>query len=292
MNYDIYYNLLNLPKTATLNDIKKAYRQMSIKYHPDKNNSSDSNQFNKINEAYIQLTNHIDNIQNNNANIQNNNANIQNNNNEIILNNNSNNLSNINNSNNYTNLANFENSNCIISNYNDIVSNLNITYYEAYYGCNKPIIIERKISNNNIITYEKETLYISIPKGIDNNEIVIIHNKGNIYINNNNNYYSNIKIIVILNNHEIFERNGLDILYTKNISLKEALIGFSFNLNHINNKHYKITINEIIHFKYEKIIRNMGFMRDDFVGNLIIKFNIIFPKIISKENKEKLATIL
>jgi len=62
---DKYYNILNLSKNATLNDIKKAYRQLSIKYHPDKNNNCDSSQFNKISEAYIQLTNNFNSIQNN-----------------------------------------------------------------------------------------------------------------------------------------------------------------------------------------------------------------------------------
>ena len=55
-DYDKYYNILNLSKEATLNDIKKAYRQLSIKHHPDKNNNCDNEQFNKINDAYTQLT--------------------------------------------------------------------------------------------------------------------------------------------------------------------------------------------------------------------------------------------
>ena len=50
MNYDNYYNILNLSKNANLNDIKKAYRQLSIKFPPDKNLNCDSEQFNKINE--------------------------------------------------------------------------------------------------------------------------------------------------------------------------------------------------------------------------------------------------
>ena len=55
MSYDYYYNILNLSKNATLNDIKKAYRQLSIKFHPDKNKNCDPEQFNKINEAYSKL---------------------------------------------------------------------------------------------------------------------------------------------------------------------------------------------------------------------------------------------
>mgnify|MGYP000159035831 FL=1 len=39
MSYDSYYNILNLSKNANINDIKKAYRQLSIKFHPDKNSN-------------------------------------------------------------------------------------------------------------------------------------------------------------------------------------------------------------------------------------------------------------
>jgi DnaJ-class molecular chaperone len=179
-----------------------------------------------------------------------------------------------------------------INNYEDITITLNINYYDAYNGASKPVTIERKLIINNVISHEMETLYIVITKGIDTNEMIILQNKGNIYINNATTNYSNIKIIIVLTKHEYFERNGLDLCFLKTITLKEALSGFAFSLAHINNKHYNIVSNEIIDFKYEKIIPNLGFIRDSYVGNLIIKFNIIFPKIISQENKALLQTLL
>ena len=290
MNYDIYFSILNITRDSTLNDIKKAYRLLSIKHHPDKNGNASSDQFNKINNAYSILMSNYDSIKHAEKK-----QDIEYANKTIVSNNGYANAVNAVNAMNAVNAANdtmiSKYDNVINRNYEDIIINLALNYNEAYNGCNKPINVERKINVNNVIGHEKETLYVQIPKGIDNNEIITLVNKGNSYVNNGVSH-SNVKIIIQLIPHELFERNGLDLIFIKSISLKEALLGFSFMLNHINSKSYNITCTEIIHFNYEKIKPAMGFMRDSFVGNLIIKFNIVFPVSLSLETKKQLATLL
>ena len=52
-----YYTTLGVDKKASVDEIKKAYRKLALKYHPDRNqgNKSAEEQFKKISEAYAVL---------------------------------------------------------------------------------------------------------------------------------------------------------------------------------------------------------------------------------------------
>jgi len=48
-----YYDILQLKPSATKNDIRRAYRRLALKWHPDRNHSQEAEErFKEINEAY------------------------------------------------------------------------------------------------------------------------------------------------------------------------------------------------------------------------------------------------
>ncbi len=55
---DDYYNILGISKSASDAEIKKAYRKLAMKYHPDKTkgNKELEDKFKKISEAYAVLS--------------------------------------------------------------------------------------------------------------------------------------------------------------------------------------------------------------------------------------------
>ena len=290
-----YYDILKINKQASQEEIKKAYRKLSMKFHPDKP-TGDEEMFKKINEAYTVLSDKdkktmYDLTGNKNGNVGMPFGGGMN----MPFGNFSFETSNMNNifENdlfkmffNGTNMGDegpniriFRNG-VPVNNLQKpppIIKNIEINLSQAYSGMNFPIEIERWIKQtNNVKTTEKEKIYVTIPSGIDENEIIILRNQGNIL---NETLKGDIKCFIKIKNDTEFERNGLNLIYTKKISLKDALCGFSFVLHYIDGKQYTInnSSGKIINPGFKKQINNMGMKRDNQKGNLIIDFKIEFP---------------
>ena len=282
MSADKYYSILGLSKTASIAEIKKSYRKLSLKYHPDRNNNSEESKkkFQEISDAYDKLTNpdfkntsketafKADNIFNGDD------------------------LFSFFRDNNLNNPGFASHINVQLNKPAAIVKNIKLSLEESYRGLMMPVEIERYIIEDNERKMEKETLYVNIPSGIDNNEIIIYRNKGNI---NNRGITGDIKLIISIEPHKEYKRNGLDLILIKNISLKESLCGCDFVIDHLSGKKYRITnsaTNTILTPNYSKIIPNLGFKRDMHKGNLCIKFNIIFPERMEESKINILKKIL
>jgi DnaJ family protein A protein 2 len=339
MQKDDYYKLFEIKEDASQDEIKKAYRKLSLKWHPDKNpnNPEAVNNFQKISEVYETLScpekrEEYDMMRKNpffNG-FRSGNSNDFSEVDELFsmffggfpMNNSSspyptmnrsrmqhgmqhdmqhgmpNGLSGLfpgmHGSGSGSNIRFFRNGvqiNPMMEKPCPIVKNVEISMEQVLSGGKIPIEIDRWVIENGNKVYENVTIYFEIFKGIDNNEIIVLKDQGNVM---NEMCKGDIKIFIKVLNHARFERKGLDLVYFHNISLKESLCGFSFELKHLNGKLYTINnkCGNIITPNYEKIIPNMGLNREDHCGSLIVHFNIEFPETLTSQQLEILSKTL
>ena len=169
---------------------------------------------------------------------------------------------------------------------------ITITLEQAYNGCNLPIGIERTVYTGDIQFVEEETVYINIHPGIDNNEYIIITEKGNV---NAEQLKGDVKVCISIDNASVFLRQGLNLMYYKTITLKESLCGFSFNLKHLNGKEMMFNNNAkntIVKPNFKKVIPNLGMKREKTTGDLVIIFDIVFPDFLESSQIDALNGIL
>ena len=248
------YSFLEVPETASQEEIKKAYRKLSLKYHPDRTNDrTAAEKFKEINRAYEMLSDPIkrknydtslkfpflaganldgmsglSGFGNMGENIDANNifsmffggmptdSNVR-----VYT------SSNIPGFGDAMNSHNFFGGRNTHRKPSSIRADTEISLKEAYKGCNIPVKITRWILESNVKREETETLYVDIPKGVDSGEIIIIKEKGNVI---DEVIRGDVKIQITVNNNTEFYRNGLDLIYRKNITLKESLCGFTSEL--------------------------------------------------------------
>lgn len=307
-----FYNILGIQEKSSKDEIKKAFRGLSMKWHPDKNlgNPEAVGKFQKISEAYETLS---DDQKRQEYDMMNNNP-------FFSMNQGGGGMQNPDDLFSALfgmpfgmpgmhqmpqgmhqmpgghrihvfhggNPMNFQEA---MQKPTPIMKNITINMEQVLNGINMPVDIERWIIENGMKVFEKETIYVNVPKGIDDNEIIILRDKGNIL---NENLKGDIKLFVKVENTTMFKRIGLDLLIEKDISLKDALCGFNFEIKYVNGKTYTLNNNKgnIIPPEYKKIIPNMGLTREGHTGNLVIHFHVNFPTSLEDEKIDALAKVL
>ena len=312
---DNFYNILGINEKATNDEIKKAYRSLQMKYHPDKNKSSQEsiNMTQKINEAYETLG---DPHKKEEYDFTRNNPN------PFMRMNSSRsggmdvpmddifkmffNFPGMGGPDGFPGMGSggfpgmpgvrifhsgpmgFQET---LQKPSPILKTLIITMEQVLTGATIPVDIEKWVIDNGLKVHELETIYVTIPPGIDENEIIIIRDKGNVL---NEQLKGDVKVFIKINNDTNFKRSGLDLIFDKKITLKESLCGFSFEIKYINGKSYTLNNNKgnIIPPDYKKVYQGMGLTRGEHKGNMIIHFQVEFPESLTSEQIERLTEIL
>ena len=332
---DNFYNILEVPETATADEIKKAYRRLSLIHHPDKNNNSpeSATKFQKISEAYetigdVDKKREYD-LTRNNPFIKMMGANHGMPMDPNAMGSMDDLLSSL-----FgfpgmgfsmpgqgqgqsfhmqgmppafnmqgsgfpsgfgQNVRVFHNGRPVNMAHQQqkpapIIMSISVPIDKILSGTTVPIDVERWIVEHGNKVHEHETIYVTVPKGIDEGEIIVLKDKGNTI---SDDLKGDVKVVIKIENNTNFLRSGLDLILAKSISIKEALCGFTFEVKYITGRTYTINNNagNIIPNGYKKIIPSMGFSRDGHTGNLIIIFDVKFPEKLSEAALEALKKI-
>jgi DnaJ-class molecular chaperone len=314
-----YYELLGVEKDADDSQLKKAYRALSLKYHPDRNTDEDAkSKFQEINEAYETLSdkrkrqeydmhqtfginngmggmpfthmNGMDEFQDINN----------------LFNNIFGGFGGI------PGMGGFQGGPGIRVFHNggpgnfraefsthfhqqpppSINKEIEITLEQCFHGCSLLVELERWTIINNMKVFEKENVTITIPAGMDENDRLLLKGKGNRI---NDDLKGDIEISIKINNNTVFNRQGLDLIFNKKITLKEALCGFIIDIPHLNGKVFSLNNKNnptVVTPGYRKIINGLGMVKENTTGNLILQLEIEFPKSLTEEQTKAISDIL
>ena len=270
------YNILEIKKEATQNEIRIAYKKLALQWHPDKNEDKifAENKFKKICEAYFVLSNPDQRRQYDIA----------------------------------------------ISppqpqrqrrpppppppqkeeqketKKNSIQQQIvKVTLDELFTGCLKKFKIKSKIFiNMNETTIKEKILEFDVKQGWKDGTKITFEQTGDQLhptIPQND-----IEFVIETLPHTSFQRNGDDLTYTASITLKQALCGGYFEMQHLDGLKRKIPLKGITTPNTTRTIQNEGMpiskSKNKERGNLNIIFNVIFPEDIEQEVKQQLEKLL
>jgi DnaJ-class molecular chaperone len=173
-----------------------------------------------------------------------------------------------------------------------IIKNIHISFEQAFLGCSVAIDIEKWTVINGMKVHETQTIHINIMAGVSDGETIVLRDCGNQL---NDDLKGDVKIVVGVSSHPQFQRHGMDLLYKKTIGLKEALTGFSFDIKHLSGKILCLnnsTNRTIIRPHYKKVISGLGMQKEGVSGNLIIEFDIEFPESLTEAQMNTIASTL
>jgi molecular chaperone DnaJ len=173
-----------------------------------------------------------------------------------------------------------------------IIKNVEITLEQVYHGATVQVEIDRQVTRNMMRHQENLKLSVTVPQGIDDNEVMIIRGQGHSI---SDDICGDVKIVFSIKNDTIFKRQGQDLVYLKHLTLKESLCGFAFEIQHINGKTLNmnnLANSAIIKPNFKKVVPGLGLVKNGQTGNLIIELMVDFPDSLTKEQIDKLRDIL
>lgn len=170
---------------------------------------------------------------------------------------------------------------------------LNISLEEVLKGCTKKMKIIRRVTGpGGVERKEDKVLSINVKPGWKAGTKITFPREGDRIPGV---IPSDIVFIINDKPHKTFKRDGVDILYTAKISLKDALCGCRLSIPTLESEDITLRVNDVIGPSTIRRIsgRGLPYPKDPAKrGDLIVNFDIVFPTILSESQRRSLGEIL
>lgn len=245
-----YYQTLGVDSTATADEIKKAYRKLCNKHHPDK--GGDEQQFKNIQEAYEVLGDKEKKQQYDNP--------------AREFQFNTGNMHDM-----FSSIFTFTQNN-VQKNF-DSRTKIVISLKDAFFG--KQITVNDELSG--------KVFEVKIPKGIRDGGLLRVEKQGS--RKNPNLPPGDLFIEVRIKCPRQTYLANNDIFYVVNIDAIDAMMGKKIKINHVNNKEYMVQIPAGTQNGEKVKLAKLGMQTiNHVIGDFYVVVNVSIPKIIGKES--------
>lgn len=139
---------------------------------------------------------------------------------------------------------------------------------------------------------ESEILTIDIKPGWKKGTKITFPDKGNEQVNL---LPADLVFVIDEKPHEVFKRDGNDLIVNQKISLAEALGGTSVELTALDGRELSIPVNDVVSPGFELVVAKEGMpiiREPGRKGNLRIKFEVKFPSRLAPEQRAGIKRIL
>lgn len=167
-----------------------------------------------------------------------------------------------------------------------MIVDVNCTLEQLYSGCTKKLRVTRDINGKN----DAKLFQIDVKPGWKEGTKITYDGEGDIKPGYKP---QNLVFVIKEKQHPLFKREADDLIYEQTIPLKQALAGTRIDITGVDEKSINLSFNEVISPGFSKRIPGLGMPRKaGGRGDLVVKFNVEFPKYLSQEQKDAMVRYL